>query len=124
MREVGKIRRMKDEAQDWRGAAPSGQPDEEGNELDEEMHQPGQPPTWWDPVHLASEVPEAAPSSVESTDPAGLRTPSDPAEPLPPGQTSVEAVGRDEQDAAVRWPDLLNALAAIGRFFIRSFGGV
>jgi hypothetical protein len=76
------------------------------------------------PVHLASEVPEAAQPSVANTDPAGLRTPSDPAEPLPPGRTSVEAVGRDEQNAAVRWPDVLNALAAIRRFFIRFFGGV
>ena len=90
----------------------------------QEMHQPGQPPTWWDPVHLESEVREAAQPSVANTYPAGLRTPSDPDEPLPPGRTSVEAVGRDEQNAALRWRDVLNALAAIGRFFIRFIGGV
>jgi hypothetical protein len=95
-----------------------------GSSIAQEMHQPGQPPTWWDPVYLASEVPKAAQPSLANTDPAGRRTPSDRAEPLPPGRTSVEAVGRDEQNAAVRWPDVLNALAAIGRFFIRFFGGV
>jgi hypothetical protein len=89
----------------------------------QEMPQPGQPPTWWDPVHLVSTVPEAAQPSVANTDPAGLRTPSDPAEPLPPGRTSAEEVGREDQNDAVTWPDVLNVLAAIGRFFIRSFSG-
>jgi hypothetical protein len=149
---------MKAEAQDWRGVGSSGQPDEEGRELDEadndefdesldleapepqvpitasmhpsassiaqELHQPGQPPTWWDPVHLALTVPEVARPSVANTDPAGLRTHADSAEPLPPGRTCAGAVGREEQNAAVRWADVLNSLGAIGRFFIRFFGGV
>jgi hypothetical protein len=89
----------------------------------QEVSQPGQPPTWWDPVHLVSTVSEAAQPSMANTDPAGLRTPSDPAEPLPTCGTSEEAVRREDQNDAVTWPDVLNVLAAIGRFFIRSFGG-
>ena len=89
----------------------------------QEMPQPGQPPTWWDPVHLVSTVPEAAQPSVANTDPAGLRTPSDPAEPLPPGRTSAEEVGREDQNDAVTWPHVLNVLTAIGSFFIDGFFG-
>lgn len=89
----------------------------------QEMPQPGPPPTWWDPVHLVSTVPEAGPPSVANTDSAGLRTPSDPAEPLPPGRTSAEELGCEDQNDAVAWPDVVNVLAAIGRFFIRFFSG-
>jgi hypothetical protein len=32
-------------------------------------------------------------------------------------------VGRDDQTGAVTWPDVVNVLAAIGRFFIRFFSG-
>jgi hypothetical protein len=88
------------------------------------MPQPGQPPTWWDPVHLVSTAPEAGLiDTVANSAPASLRAPSDPAEPLPPGRTSAEEVGREDQNDAVTWPDVLNVLAAIGRFFIRSFSG-
>ncbi len=89
----------------------------------QEMPQPGQPPTWWEPVHLASSVPEAALPSVGNTEPAGLRTPSDPAEPLLPDRPSADEVGCEEQHDAVTWPGLVNVSAAIGRFFIRFLGG-
>jgi hypothetical protein len=36
---------------------------------------------------------------------------------------SAEEVGREDQNDAVTWPDVSNVLAAIGRFFIRFFGG-
>jgi hypothetical protein len=88
------------------------------------MPQPGQPPTWWDPVHLVSTAPEAGLiDTVANSAPASLRAPSDPAEPLPPGRTSAEDVGHEDQNDAVTWPDVVNVLAAIGRFFIRFFSG-
>lgn len=88
------------------------------------MLQPGQPPTWWDPVHLASTAPEAGLiDTVANADPASLRAPSDAAEPLPAGRTSAEEVGREDQNDAVTWPDVVNVLAAIGRFVIRFFTG-
>ena len=89
----------------------------------QEMPQPGQLPTWWDPVHLVSTAPEAASPSAANTDPAGLRTPSEPAEPLQPARTSAEGLACEEQNDAVTWPDVVNVLAAIGRFFIRFFSG-
>ena len=88
------------------------------------MPQPGQSPTWWDPVHLVSTAPEAGLiDTVANSDPAGLRTPSDPAEPLPPGRMSAEEVGREDQNDAVTWPHVLNVLTAIGSFFIDGFFG-
>lgn len=90
------------------------------------MPQPGQPPTWWNPVQLVSAAPEAGLIDTAShSDPAGLGTPSEPAEPLPPGGTYAEEVevGREDQAHVVTWLDVSNVLVAIGRFFIRSFGG-
>jgi hypothetical protein len=88
------------------------------------VHQPNEPPSWWDPLQLESSAPEAAQLPAANTEPVDLPTSSDPAEPLPAGRTSGEEVGRDGQNAALRWRGVLNALAAIGRFFIRFFGGV
>jgi hypothetical protein len=75
-------------------------------------------------VHLASTAPEAGLiDTVANADPASLRAPSDAAEPLPAGRTSAEEVGREDQNDAVTWPDVVNVLAAIGRFVIRFFTG-
>jgi hypothetical protein len=90
----------------------------------EGMPQPGQLPTWWDPVHLVSTAPEAGLiDTVANSDPASLRAPSDPAQPLPPGPAPADEVGDEDQHDAVTWPGVLNVLAAIGRLFIRDFTG-
>ena len=90
----------------------------------EVMPQPGPLPTWWDPVHLVSTAPEAGLiDTVANSDPASLRAPSDPAQPLPPGPASADEVGDEDQHDAVTWPGVLNVLAAIGRLFIRDFTG-
>jgi hypothetical protein len=90
----------------------------------EVMPQRGQLPTWWDPVHLVSTAPEAGLiDTAANSDLASLRAPSDPAEPLPSGLAFADEVGREDQNDAVTWPDVVNVLAAVGRFFIRAFSG-
>jgi len=55
--------------------------------------------------------------------PAGLRTPGGLAQARPLGRACAEEVGREDRNGAVTWPDVWKVVAAIGRFFIRFFGG-
>jgi hypothetical protein len=65
----------------------------------------------------------SSPRSAAKSGPAGLRTPGDPAKARPRGRTHAEEVGSEDQNGAVTWPDVWKVVAAIGRFFIRFFGG-